>query len=306
MVELNIPESDIAFPDGVETRPIDIMSDGTRLSGDLFYQDGFNPGDNRPGLILCPGWGGLKENLNMKYAPQFAATGYVVLTFDYRGWGESDNRLVIKGKMPKPDANGEITVTAKAIRKLVDPVDQIRDIVSCMDYLAAEPGVDSNRIGLFGTSYGGGHIVYVAAHDDRAKCLVVQVSSQDSRAISLLIGGIDGARKDAAKRARGEIDAVPQGDIQFPGLEGTPYINRQAFYAPVEHAHKVRIPTLIIDAEKEELMNPAEHGHLVYERIKDNAPAKYKLFKGMTHYEIYEKCLAEARQLAIDWFNEHL
>jgi len=256
MTELNIPEDLIAFPDGVETRPIDIMSDGTRLSGDLFYRTGLSPGENRP--------------------------------------------------VPAPDSNGEVTVTARAIRELVDPVDQTRDITSCMDYLSSEPGVDPNRIGLWGTSYGGGHAVYVAAHDDRVKCLVAQASSQDSRGIGLLLGGVDDVRKDAGRRARGEIDAVPQGEMQFPGLEGSPYINRQAFYAPVAHAHKVRVPTFVIDTEKEELMNPAEHGGLVYERIKGNAPAKYKVFKGMTHYEIYERGLAEARQLAIDWFNEHL
>ncbi len=306
MTELNVPESVIAFPEGIETRPIDIMSDGTRLSGDLFYQEGLNPEDNRPGLILCHGWGGLKEHLNIAYAPQFAAAGYVVLTFDYRGWGESDSRLVIKEKMPKPDGNSEITVTARAIRQLVDPVDQTRDIVCCIDYLTGEPGVDANRIGLWGSSYGGGHIVYVAANDDRVKCLVAQVSSQDSRGIPLLIGDMDAIRKDASQRARGEIDPVPQGVFQVPGLEGTPYISRQAFYAPVEHAHKIKVPTFIIDAEKEELMSPAENGGLVYERVKDNVPAKYKVFKGMTHYEVYEKGLAEARQLTIDWFNEHL
>ena len=306
MTEPSASESVIGFPDGIERRPIDIMSDGTRMSGDLFSQKGLGSADNRPGLILCHGWGGLKEHLNMAYAPQFAAAGYVVLTFDYRGWGDSDSRLVIQGKMPKPDENGEVTLTARAIRELVDPVDQTRDIVSCIDYLTGEPGVDPGRIGLWGSSYGGGHIVYVAAHDERVKCLVAQVSGQDSRGIPMLIGGMDAVRRDASRRARGDMDPVPQGEVQIPGLQGTPYINRQASYAPVEHAHKIRVPTFIIDAEKEELMRPAENGGLVYERVKDNVPAKYKVFEGMTHYEVYEKGLAEARQLAIDWFKEHL
>ncbi len=306
MTEMNLPEHAIAFPEGVETRSVDIMSDGTRLSGDLFYQEGLGTGDNRPGLILCHGWGGLKAHLNIAYAPQMAAAGYVVLTFDYRGWGESDSRLVIKGSMPEPDENGEVTVTAKAIRQLVDPVDQIRDITSCIDFLAGEPGVDDTRIGLWGSSYGGGHVVYMAANDDRVKCIVSQVSGQDSRGIAMIYGGMEGVRQDAARRARGDSDPVPQDELQIPGLEGTPYVNRQAFYAPVEHAGGVTVPALIIDAEREELMKPEDNGKLVYDRIKDNAPAQYKVFEGMTHYEIYEKGLVEARQMAIDWFNTHL
>jgi len=208
--------------------------------------------------------------------------------------------------MPQPDTNGEVTVTARAIRQLVDPIDQIRDITSCIDYLAGEPGVDSDRIGLWGSSYGGGHVVYMAAKDNRVKCIVAQVSGQDSRGIAMFLGGPEGARRDATARARGELDPVPQGEIQVPGLEGTPYINRQATYAPVEYADRIRVPTLIIDAEKEELMKPSDHGGLVYERVKDHAPAKYRIFEGMTHYEIYEKGLKEARQLAMDWYEEHL
>ncbi|MEE8307136.1 MAG: hypothetical protein V3R81_07710, partial [Gammaproteobacteria bacterium] len=103
-----------------------------------------------------------------------------------------------------------------------------------------------------------------------------------------------------------EIDPVPQGISQMPGLEGTPYLSRQAFYAPVEHTPNIKVPILIIDAEKEELMRPAEHGGLVYERVKDNVPARYEMFKGMTHYEVYEKGLEKARQMAIDWYDEHL
>lgn len=306
ITEEDTPENVRQLSDGVETRTIDIISDGTRLSGDLFYHEGLSEGDNRPGLILCHGWGGLKEHLNLAYAPQMAAAGYMVMTFDYRGWGESDSRLVIKGEMPEPDAKGEVTVTARAIRQLVDPMDQTRDIMSCIDYLTGEPGVDPNRIGLWGSSYGGGHVVYIAANDDRVKCVVAQVSGQDSRGIPMLMGGMEAVRKDASQRARGEIDPVPQGVYQIPGLEGTPYIARQASYAPVEHAYNIKVPILIIDAEKEELMRPAENGGLVYQRVKDNVPARYEIFKGMTHYEVYEKGLVKARQMAIDWYDEHL
>lgn len=45
--------------------------------------------------------------------------------------------------------------------------------------------VDTKRIGLWGTSYGGGHVLYVAAHDKRVQCIVSQVPSMDSRGRNL-------------------------------------------------------------------------------------------------------------------------
>ena len=85
----------------IDSRNVDIWSDGRRLSGDLWYPKGLQPGDKQPAVILCHGWGGVRSNLNQAYAPEFAKAGYVVLTFDYRGWGDSDSRLVIREKMPE-------------------------------------------------------------------------------------------------------------------------------------------------------------------------------------------------------------
>ena len=46
-------------------------------------------------------------------APRFAAAGYVVINYDYRGWGDSDSRLVVRDEMPKPDEGGYMTVKAQ-------------------------------------------------------------------------------------------------------------------------------------------------------------------------------------------------
>jgi dienelactone hydrolase len=85
----------------IESRHVDIWSDGTRLSGDLWHPKDLQPGDKLPAVILCHGWGGVRSHLNQAYAPEFAKAGYVVLSFDYRGWGDSDSRMVIKEKMPE-------------------------------------------------------------------------------------------------------------------------------------------------------------------------------------------------------------
>ena len=130
-----IPILSNAQENKVASKAVNIYSDGTRLSGDVFYPNTYKEGEKLPAIVLCTGWGGNKGNLNKSYAPAFAAAGFVVLTFDYRGWGESDSRLVIEGAMPTPDENGMITVKAKAIRELVDPIYQLEDIQSALDYL---------------------------------------------------------------------------------------------------------------------------------------------------------------------------
>ena len=43
--------------------------------------------------------------------------------------------------------------------------------------------MDPTRIGLWGSSYGGGLVTWMAAHDERVKCVVSQVAPQDSRAL---------------------------------------------------------------------------------------------------------------------------
>jgi dienelactone hydrolase/ketosteroid isomerase-like protein len=167
-------------PEGIATRSIEIWSDGTRLAGDLFWPESLKDGERLPAIVMCGGWGSLKEHANAT-APYYAAQGYFVLTFDYRGWGHSDSRLVVRSDMPKPDANGEVTVTAQAIRDLVSPVERIEDIRAAISWLELEPGVDSQRIGLWGTSFGGGNVVAVAALDKRVKAVCSQVGDVNTR-----------------------------------------------------------------------------------------------------------------------------
>src|SRR5512145_2340008 len=285
----------------IESRKVDIWSDGTRMSGTIFRPQGLTAEDKLPAIILCHGWGGLRSHLDIAIAPLFAQAGYVVLTFDYRGWGTSDSRLVIVGAMPTPDAHGEVTVQARAIRELVDPFDQTEDIIACLDYLSGEPGVDHKRIGLWGTSFGGGHVVYVAAKDSRLKCIVSQVPSMDGHWVHQFFK----PREQAVLRARGKMDPVPQGENKIPGLNGTPYLSRIAEYRPVAFAGLLKIPVLIIVAEKETLMDNRENGEKVYNIVKHHAPAKYEVVPG-THFEIYDTYRNQAVTSAIAWLDKYL
>lgn len=280
---------------------VTIWSEATRLAGDLWLPEGIAPGERRPAILLCHGWGGTKEHLNATYARWFAKGGFVVLAFDYRGWGESDSKPVPLGERPTPDAQGEVTLRARLPRQVVDPFDQIQDIRSCLDWLLGDPHVDPERIGLWGTSYGGGHVVTMAAHDSRVKAIVAQVSLQQEH--PLVATGI--AQERATKRARGGIGPLPPAEDSVPGLEGVPDLPRLVGYAPIAMAREIRVPTLVIDAEQEELFDRLQNGRALYEIVREHAPARYETFP-CKHYAIYDECYRPAAQLARDWFTEHL
>lgn len=124
-------------------RDISLWSDGTRLSGVLLYPKDHQEGEMLPAIVLCNGWGGTKAFLMQTgIAPRFAAAGYVVINYDYRGWGDSDSRLVVRDEMPEPDEAGFVTVKAQAIREVVDPDDQQQDIDAAVSYVYGEPLVD--------------------------------------------------------------------------------------------------------------------------------------------------------------------
>ncbi|MGH7864490.1 MAG: alpha/beta hydrolase, partial [Candidatus Binataceae bacterium] len=185
-------------------KPVTIWSEGTKLAGNLWVTDGVAEAEKLPAILLCHGWGGLKEHLNATYARWFSKFGFVVLTFDYRGWGESDAKLAPVGDVLKPDESGHVTARMRAVRDVVDPFDQIRDIANCLDFLEGEPQVDTGRIGLWGSSFGGGHVSFMAAHDLRVKAIVAQVGAQQPGATWAAAG-----RERAVARSRGRIGVVP-------------------------------------------------------------------------------------------------
>ena len=302
MLALSVGGIDITGLSAVEKRHIDIWSDGTRMSGDLWLPDGFDRDAPRPAILMTHGWGGTRQHLNSTYAGSLAKAGFIVLTFDYRGWADSDSRLVMLGDQPDIGQDGEVTVHARAIREVVDPVDQVRDIISSLDFLSGEPGVDLDRIGLWGTSYSGGHVIFVSAQDPRIAAIVSQVGYQGvglSRESELF------ARQRAIEKARGKIDPIPQGIDKFPNLRGTPDLAKMVDYRPIDWAGRIRVPTLIIDVEEEELFDRTKNGQAAFELISKNTEADYKLFPG-GHYDIYYKHSSVATTLAIEWFETHL
>ncbi|MDR3404644.1 MAG: prolyl oligopeptidase family serine peptidase [Chthoniobacter sp.] len=296
-------------PPPYQVRTVTIWSDGTRMAGDLYVPTNLKDGEKRAAILFCAGTGGTKKNNGALYGARFAKEGFVVLAFDYRGWGESDCKLMLTEPMPKPDEKGEVTVKAKPIRWQMDLADQTFDIRCALSFLAGEPCVDAERLGIFGTSYGGGVVAWVAGNDPRVKCVAVQVP------------GMGGGRGPAAvkyasdlavKQARGETEPVPFDTGKLTGkMSAYPQMRvnpaKGIGYSAIEAASKIKAPTLILVAEKEELMNNDENGKRVFEILQTNqVPAEYHVLPGITHYGVYREAFAEATRLEAAWFTAHL
>ncbi|MDP6954138.1 MAG: alpha/beta fold hydrolase, partial [Alphaproteobacteria bacterium] len=220
-----------------ESRPVTIWSQGVRLAGDLWTPAGWSAEAATPAIVLANGWSGLRASLNQGQAPIFAEAGFVVLTFDYRGWGDSDGRLVLAEALPQSGADGSVTVRAYVEREVIDPQDQVADLLAAVAYVMGEPGVDAARVGVWGTSYGGGHVIEAAARDPRIAAVVAQV-------------GFMGVSKDPARaalgltrateKARGTLTPLPAGTDRRGRIPGTPDLARMAAHRPLDNAHKVR------------------------------------------------------------------
>jgi fermentation-respiration switch protein FrsA (DUF1100 family) len=123
---------------------------GVTLRGWLFMPDAAGA---HPGITMAHGYAGVREHGLERFARVFAEAGFVVLVHDHRGFGASDGE-------PRYD---------------VDPWQQVADWRGAISYLENRPEVDPHRIGLWGTSYAGGHAIVLGATDRRLRAVVAQV-----------------------------------------------------------------------------------------------------------------------------------
>lgn len=290
----------------LESEPVVIWSEGVKLQGNLYKPRGMTEGEKLPGLLLVHGWGGTKRHLNRAYAPQFAALGFVVLTFDFKGWGESNGPLLYRGDLPPEDYRTDVKVDAEHIRRVINPRSMVADARAALNYLAGEKQVLSDNIGIWGTSLGGGIALVVAAGDDRVKAYVDQIGAVNFKGNLEMITD-DMVRRWEVQRARGDIDPYPGPESAIiPALEGYPdWIYLKGFDS-FASAPKLNVPTLIIDAEQEELFAREINGQLLYAAIRDRVPARYVTYPGK-HYDLYQGAPYKAAlKEAQDWFVAHL
>jgi dienelactone hydrolase len=297
--------SALAAQGDIQHQSITFWSDGARLKGDVFKPQGLTPEEKLPGIILLHGWGGNKANLNRAYAPQFASLGFVVMTFDFRSWGESEGFFVPQDPLPTAKDTSKISVQGQHIRNVVNPLKMIDDARAALNWFVAEPHVQADNIGVWGTSLGGGLALVTAANDSRVKALVTQIGAVNNKASFAQIPDAL-VQKWETQRARGKISPYPGPESGVPGLRGYPDLIAMKQYDPAAYWGQINVPTLIIDAEDEELFDRKLNGQALFESVKDRAAARYLVISGK-HYDIYrDKGYAEALKATQDWFIAHL
>jgi dienelactone hydrolase len=296
-------------PADLDYRKANVMSEGVRLTAEL-YSPKSAAGKQLPTIIMSHGWGGTAALLR-NVAMDFAHAGYFVIAFDYRGWGASDSRVILTAPEPAKKEGNKFTAEVMEIREVVDPLEQTQDIFNVIHWAMGEPQVDKSRIGLWGSSYSGGHVVYVAAHDPRVKCIVSQVGAMDSRPTAQLASAGSAedqyklAYEEATKRARGEIGYPAPRARVIGNLQGGPIREKLLRYSPVDDAAMIKnCAMMFVVAEKEELFDNAKHAKLVYDRARE--PKKYVVIPGITHYGVYTTARVEATKLEIEWYDQHL
>jgi dienelactone hydrolase len=292
---------DFKVPDEVAFHKADIMSEGTRMAAEVFAPQ--DPKTEKlPTIIMSHGWGGTAAALRPD-ALAFAKAGYLVIAIDYRGWGNSDARLIRAGKKAETK-DGKLVAEVKEVREVVDPIDQTTDIMNALHWAAGEKQCDPERLGLWGSSFAGGHVVYVAARDPRVKAFVSQVGSLDARWVVANAGIRKYTFDQGSARAHSAI-GYPKPSEKFGSLTGAPVIEKLVGYAPIEDIGRCKnCAKLFIIAEKEELFDNKDHAVLAYERA--TGVKKLVTVEGIKHYGIYREKRKEAQQLAIAWFGEHL
>jgi uncharacterized protein len=284
-------------PEGVSWRQAVIVSEGTRMAAEVFTPAAAS--GKLPCILMAHGWGGTAQALR-RDAAVFAARGYFVAAFDYRGWGNSESRVILTAP---GTGKGKFTAEVSEVREVVDPVDFGIDWLNAIHWLAGEPGCDASRIGLGGSSLSGGLVVWAAARDPRVKALHSQVGAMDSAFAS-------GAEREATWR---EATAMARGEKGYPAprakvvgnLIGAPVRSKFAIYAPVEDVGKAAGCAMqFVIAENEELFDNRDHAVKTYERAR--GPKKLVTVPGIKHYGIYYEARERAQELALAWFDEHL
>ncbi len=287
--------------------------DGVTLRGWHYVPDGAH--GKLPTVVMAHGYSAVKEMYLDRFAEAFAEVGLASLVFDNRNFGASDG----------------------APRQEIDPTLQIRDYRDAITYAQTLDGTDPDRIGIWGSSYSGGHVLVVGAIDRRVKAVVSQVPliSGHANARRLvradLIAGFQGMF-EADRRARygggapatvPVVSADPAGPAALPTADSYAWFTDTAKLRAPSWKNEVTLRSVELFMEYEPgayigfisptplLMVVALRDHLT---VADEALAAYEralepkrlvaLPDG--HFDAYVKGFAQASGAARDWFAAHL
>jgi uncharacterized protein len=283
---------------------------GVTLRGWLFVPDGPAP---HPAITMANGFAGVKEYGLERFARAFADAGFVVLVHDHRGFGASDGT-------PRFD---------------IDPWVQIADWRRAISFLESHPAVEANRIGLWGTSYAGGHAIVLGATDRRLHAVVAQVPTISGYQQSLRRVAPDQVRAleaafadDERQRFHGAppaTQAVVSADPAVPAAYRSPdavaFYNQPApkgvwensvtlrssraarMYEPGTWVSRVSPTPLLMVVALHDTITLTDTALSAYEQALQ--PKKLVTIDG-DHFEPYLASFADASGAAIAWFTEHL
>ncbi|HWK28060.1 MAG TPA: alpha/beta hydrolase [Solirubrobacter sp.] len=292
---------------------VEFNADGVTLRGWLYTPDG--AGGPSPTIVMAHGFSAVKEMYLDRFAEAFAAAGLAALVFDNRNFGASDGEP----------------------RQEIDPWAQVRDYRTAITYAGTRSEVDANRIGIWGSSYSGGHVLVVAAIDRRVKCVVSQVPLVSGHANFRALVRADfiaafQAQFNADREARfaGEAPAmvpVVDADPLAPSALPTP-----DSYAWFTATHESRAPSwrnevtlrsvelfteyepgtylpwisptpLLMCVAENDVLTQTEIAIAGYETARE--PKRLVILPG-GHFDAYVDGFDHAGPAAVDWFTRHL
>jgi len=140
--------------------PNRFLSNGAYCAADLYRPRGTGP---FPVVVMAHGLGGTRVMRLPAFAERFVAAGYACLVFDYRHFGDSEGEP----------------------RQLLDISRQLEDWKAALSYVRGLADVDAQRIAIWGTSFGGGHVLATAAEDAGVAAVISQCPFTDGLASSL-------------------------------------------------------------------------------------------------------------------------
>jgi hypothetical protein len=295
-------------------RDIEFDAEGVTLRG-WFYPAGGAGGGSAPAVVMAHGFSAVKEMYLDRFAEVFAAAGVGALVFDNRNFGASDGEP----------------------RQEIDPWAQVRDYRHAITYASTLPEVDAARIGIWGSSYSGGHVLVVAAIDRRVKAVVGQVplvSGHDNIRALVRADFIAGFREqfDADRLARFEgkppamvpvVDEDPLAPSALPTPDSWQWFTETAQSRAPSWRNEVTLrtvemlgeyepgsylpyvsptPLLMVVAEGDHL-TPSELAIAAYDRAHE--PKRLDILPG-GHFDAYVKGFDAASGAARDWFSLYL
>jgi dipeptidyl aminopeptidase/acylaminoacyl peptidase len=224
-------------------------AEGAEIQAFLIKPPGFDPEKVYPAIMMIHGgpqsafidhW---YTNWNMQ---TFAAAGYVIFIPNFHGSDGFGQEFVnaIRG-----DWGGRC----------------YEDIMKGLDYLAALPYVDGNRIGAAGASYGGYMVNWIAGHTDRFKALV----------------SMAGAFNLVSKYGVTEELWFPEWEFQ-----GTPYDNLEGYerWSPHRFAASFKTPTLVVHGELDFRVPVGEGLQMFTALQRQGVPSKLLYFPDEGHW----------------------